>query len=65
MASARSVIAQLWQDHRKMVLSVVVLAWVVVIALVQHRMGTRKDPDATLPPGTTAKIVPVGGLPVT
>ena len=65
MASVRSVISQLWQDHRKKVVVVGIVAWVVLIMLIQQRMSTRSNPGATLPQGTVAKILPVGGLPVT
>ena len=65
MASVRYVISRLWQDHRKLVVVVGVVAWVVVLTLVQQRISNQSHPSATLPPGTVAKILPVGGLPVT
>ena len=65
MASVRYVILQLWQDHRKMVLVLVVVAWIVFIVLFQQRLGARKNADTAVPQGTVVKILPVGGLPVT
>ena len=65
MASVRDVFSRLWQDHRKIVVVVGVLAWVAVLMLVQQRISKQSRPSATLPPGTVAKILPVGGLPVT
>ena len=65
MASVRYVISRLWQEHRKKVTVVGILAWVVVITLAQQRISKPGRPSATLPQGTVAKILPVGGLPVT
>lgn len=65
MASVRYVISQLWQDHRKKILVVVAVVWIVFIALLQQRLGARKNADTAVPPGTVVKILPVGGLPVT
>jgi len=65
MGSGRFVISQLWQNHHKKVVAVVVLAWVVIITLVYQRIGARKNDGATSSQGTVAKILPVGALPVT
>ena len=65
MASVRYVISRLWQDHRKLVVVVGLVAWVVVIILVQQRISNQSHPSVTSPQGTVAKILPVGGLPVT
>ena len=53
-------ISQWWQDHHKKVMAVGVVAWVVLITLVYHRVSARQD-DGHL----VASILPVGGLPVT
>ena len=65
MDSGRHVISQLWHEHHKKVLAVGVVAWVVFITLAYQRISARKNDGATSSPGTIAKIVPVGGLPVT
>jgi len=65
MGSGRHVISQFWQEHHKKVLAVGVLAWVVFITLAYQRISARKNDGATSPQGTVAKILPVGGLPVT
>ena len=56
---------QLWQDHHKKVLAAAVFAWVVFITLAYHLTSARKNIDALSGAGTVAKILPVGGLPVT
>ncbi len=65
MDSGRHVISRLWREHHKKVLAVVVLAWVVFITLAYQRISARKNDGATSSQGTVAKILPVGGLPVT
>ena len=65
MGSGRYVISQLWREHRKKVLAVGVLAWVVFITLAYQRISARKNDGATSSQGTVAKILPVGALPVT
>ena len=65
MGSGRYVISQLWQNHHKKVLAVVILAWVVFITLAYQRISARKNDGATSSQGTVAKILPVGALPVT
>jgi hypothetical protein len=52
-------ISQWWQTHHKKVMVIGVVAWVVLITLVYHRVSARKDD------GIVASILPVGGLPVT
>ena len=65
MGSGRHVISQLWHEHHKKVLAVVVVAWVVFITLAYQRISARKNDGTTSSQGTVAKILPVGGLPVT
>ena len=65
MRSGRYVLAQFWQDHHKKVMAGAVVAWVIFITLVYQRMNARPHDGATSPQGTVAKILPVGGLPVT
>ena len=65
MDSGRHVISQLWREHYKKVLAVVVLAWVVFITLAYQKISARKNDGATSSQGTVAKILPVVGLPVT
>jgi hypothetical protein len=59
MGSGRYVISQLWREHRRKVLAVGVLAWVVFITLAYQMVSARKND------GIVATILPVGGLPVT
>ena len=65
MGPGRYVISQLWREHHKKVLAVVVVAWVVFITLAYQWMSARKNDGTTSPQGTVAKILPVGALPVT
>ena len=59
MGSGKYVISQWWQDHHKKVMAVGVVAWVVFITLAYQKVSARRDD------GVVAKILPVGGLPVT
>jgi hypothetical protein len=52
-------ISQWWRTHHKRVMVIGVVAWVVLITLVYHRVSVRKDD------GIVASLLPVGGLPVT
>ncbi len=65
MGSGKSVISQLWREHRKKVLAVGVVAWVVFITLAYQKINARKTDGAKSSQGTVAKILPVGALPVT
>jgi hypothetical protein len=65
MGSGKYGISQLWREHHKKVLAVVVLAWVVFITVVYQRISARQNDSATSSQGTVARILPVGGLPVT
>lgn len=65
MTAGRDVIAQFWQDHHKKVMALGVIAWVVFITLAYARVSARKSDGITSPQGSVAKILPVGGLPVT
>lgn len=65
MVSVRYSLSQFWQDHHKKMMAVAVVAWVVFITLAYERVSARKSDGATSSPGTVAKILPVGGLPVT
>jgi hypothetical protein len=65
VGASRQFISQVWQEQHKKVLAVAVLAWVVCITLVYQTINVRRNNSATAPHGTVAKILPVGGLPVT
>ena len=65
MRLVRYSLSQFWQDHHKKMMAVAVVAWVVFITLAYERVSARKSDGATSSPGTVAKILPVGGLPVT
>jgi len=65
MGSGQSVISRLWREHRKKVLAVGVVAWVLFITLAYQKINTPKNTGATSSQGTVAKILPVGALPVT
>jgi hypothetical protein len=65
MRAGMYVIAQWWHEHHRQVIGVGVVAWVVFITLVYQRINARQSDSATSPQGTVARILPVGGLPVT
>jgi len=59
MDSGKYRLSQWWQSHHKKVIVIGVVAWVIFITLVYHRVSVRRDD------GLAASILPVGGLPVT
>jgi len=61
----RQRLVQWSHDHFKLILTLLLVVWVVVITMLHTAINAPRRASALMPGGVVATVLPVGGLPVT